>query len=159
GVTADLIVNLNGGNDTLKIGYYAEMVSVPTTVFNRDVKVNLGSGDDQLYIYHTNINDDVTVNAGNVADQVHLHYSRVGFANVDASLNDCTINMGSNPAAGYQDFVDIRQTSFGHDLTITSTGYAPATDSYHFLDTQVYMDSVYVVRNMTIQTGNGDDML
>ena len=40
GVTADLIANLNGGNDTLKIGYYAEMVTVPTTVFNRDVKVD-----------------------------------------------------------------------------------------------------------------------
>lgn len=158
-MTADLIVNLYGGNDTLKIGYYAENVTVPTTVFNRDVKVNLGSGDDKLYIYHTNINDDVTVNAGNGADQVYLRYARIGFANVDSGINDCTINMGSNPTAGHQDFVDIRQTSFGHDLTITSTGDAPATDSYHFLDTQIYMDDVYVVRNMTIQTGNGDDLL
>jgi hypothetical protein len=159
GVTADLIVNLNGGNDTLKIGYYAENVTVPTTIFNRDVKVNLGSGDDQLYIYHTNINDDVTINAGSGADQVYLRYSRVGFANMDSGINDCTINMGNNPAAGHQDFVDIRQTSFGHDLTITSAGSAPAIDSTHFLDTQIYMDSVYVVRNMTIQTGNGEDLL
>jgi hypothetical protein len=128
GVTADLIANLYGGNDILKIGYYAEMVTVPTTIFNRDVKVNLGSGDDQLYIYHTNVSDDVTVNAGNGADQVYLRYSRIGFVGVDSGLNDCTINMGSNPVAGHQDFVDIRQTSFGHDLTITSTGYAPATD-------------------------------
>jgi hypothetical protein len=159
GVTADLIANLYGGNDTLKIGYYAEMVSVPTTVFNRDVKVNLGSGDDKLYIYHTNVSDDVTVNAGNGADQVYLRYSQVGFVGVDSGLNDCTINMGSNPAAGYQDFVDIRNTSFGHDLTITSTGYAPETDPTHWLDTQIYMDDVYVVRNLSIQTGNGDDLL
>jgi len=159
GVTADLIVNLNGGNDVLYVGYYAENVAVPTTVFDRDVKVNLGSGDDQLYIYHTNINDDVTVNAGSGADQVYLRYSRVGFAGVDSGLNDCTINMGNNPAAGDQDFVDIRQTSFDHDLTISSTGDAPEIDPSHFLDTQIYMYSVYIARNMTIQTGNGIDWL
>ncbi|MGH1489198.1 MAG: hypothetical protein ACRBK7_07360 [Acidimicrobiales bacterium] len=164
-VTTDLRVNLKGGHDTFGLNRHecvdrllgSDVVALDHyTVFPRDVRINLGSGDDDAYLFEVEVGDDLTVLAGSGADTAIV---------VDAEVADrFDVNMSSGDSFMVAAQVEAAKSSFrggnNDDQFIFENsflGKAPRILTLAGDDTVLGFGSGAEGR-ITTNTGNGDDV-
>jgi large repetitive protein len=142
GISGNVNINMNAGNDAVSIGSFAQAISLPG-----NLKINLGSGSDKLSVANATIVGGLSITGNTTAKKVELALVNIGEANFNSGKNDCVIDLpnGSNIS------VDSR-TNIERDLTIKGTG-AGSGDS-------ITLDGITVHRDVSITTSKnqGDNI-
>jgi hypothetical protein len=146
GVTDDLIISMDSGNDRVILGNSTEFDNF---VVPDDLTINMGAGNDAVLINRISVTDDLTVNTAAGADGIFVQADVGQLGNVDSGNNDLNIDSGSG-----NDFVQIDITDVRGKLTV-STGLA-ATD---LGADDVEMTFVDVDGDAEIRTGGGNDVV
>jgi hypothetical protein len=142
GMTGDVKINMNAGNDQVTIGSFAHGVSLPG-----NLKINLGSGSDTVFLTKTTTAGGVSITGSSGSKSLTFQTLDVGSPSFNSGKNDCTIDLPNGSNISVQTNSDIER-----DLTIKGTGVG-AGDA-------ITLDSITVQRNTTIDTSKnqGDNI-
>ncbi len=135
GVTDDVRISMNGGNDKISLGTSNQVTSV-----RDDLVVNLGSGHDILNFHQVSAGDDFWLNGGSGHDRIIDWGSRTG----------TRTNHGDMALDAFED-MDIFNTVVDRDLSVnneTSSGTVAFSTS-----------GVLVGDDLRISTGSGRDYI
>jgi hypothetical protein len=139
GVTQDFKITLKGTQDVLWIvNGNGSSVTIP-----HNLQANLGSGGNDLLVTAASVQGSVSITGGSGESGVEIDDSMIGSPSVNSGKNDCNINLGKGS-------VTMQYTPVERDLKITLGGNNTSTDS-------VDLGGGDVGRNLTIQTGDGND--
>lgn len=119
GVTDDVRIDLNGGDDYVSLSGFVQ----------DDLVINTDSGDDRVEINWSAIGDDVIINTGSGADNIRITNTDVGHIGDDGGNNDVDINAGS----GY-DVVWLEGMDVDDDLRVTGENWFAGSNDMHVDD-------------------------
>ena len=133
GVTDDVRINMNGGNDRVTIG-----ANAATTHVRDDLAVNMGGGHDTLNLYRVAAGDDMWLNGSSGGDKVYLYGSDSGTRTADGDV-----------ALDYFEDIDVIHTDVDRALTVYNPNATGTVD--------VYLYGVDVGQDLRVTTGHGRD--
>lgn len=135
GVTRDVIINLGGGDDVVRLYGFPQIDNGRDLNLPRDLIINAGAGNDQIYI---GINEDFIFGT-TISGPVNIG-------------RDLTINGGAG-----DEIVWTTDISVGDDLTLVDTSGSIDFQNY---DSSVFLDGdrSYVAGDVSITTGAGNDL-
>jgi len=145
GVTDDIRVNLNGGNDVLRMGNGVN----GDFIVPDDLEINTSAGNDIVVVDAVTVRDDAAVDTSTGADSLFFKGTvggLGGLAEVDGGDNDLTINTGAG-----RDSMSLMNTFVRDDLNINA---GPALD---LAADSVELRVMNVGDDTTINTGGGGD--
>lgn len=135
GVTRDVIINLGGGDDVARIYGFPQIDNSRDLNLPRDLIINAGADNDQIFIGITEDYDFGMTNSGPV---------NIG--------RDLTINGGSG-----DEIVWTTDMAIGDDLTLVDTS---GNIDFQNLDGLLFFegDRTYVADDVSVTTGSGNDI-
>jgi len=161
GVTGDVRIDLDNGNDGLQMG------STPLTV-PRDLSIETDGGIDTLFLESVTVRDDLTINTGSGIDNLSLNRVTVGGQGIDNNENDASVSMGND-----RDVFRVRSSSFARDLS-ANMGFGTAAetidlsaasvgDDFSIITDdgadQVSLSNLTVADDLSVDLDNGNDTL
>lgn len=124
----DIRISLNGGDDFVEVGTRSDDVNPPRdlsfdlgdggdallvigdTNIGRDLLVNAGAGEDEVFIVSLELGRDVTVNQGNGDDVLEVYGSRIGddlHVNAGGGADTVSVGLFNGPAGRVEGAVTV----------------------------------------------------
>jgi len=147
GVTHDIKINMNAGNDRVIVGNDTEFDNF---VVPNDLTISMGAGNDNVLIKKISVTDDFTINTAGGQDGIFVQADVGQLGNVENGANDLNIDSGIG-----NDYVQIDISDVRGKLTVNTTGL---TETDLGAD-DVEMTFVDVGGDAEIRTGGGNDVV